>query len=134
MINAPKAPTPTPAPAIKGLAKQPTNQEQATKQAQEEVQYNAIRDLTIKPSIREGKVNFNKFLYKGTNITTNLPDPKIVTTLASKLANNIKASNADPPAASTSISIQIKAPAAKGAKRAASKYSIYSNFGSNNKE
>ena len=98
------------------------------------MQYDAIRDLTIRPSIREGKVNFDKFLYKGTNITTNLPDLKTVITLALKLANNIKASNINPPVASTSISIQIKAPAAKGAKRAASKYSIYSNFGSNNKE
>ena len=69
------------------------------------MQYDAIRDLTIRPNIREGKVNFDKFLYKGTNITTNLPDLKIVATLALKLANNIKASNADPPAASTSISI-----------------------------
>jgi len=98
------------------------------------VQYNAIRDLTIKPGIREGKVNFDEFLYKGTNITTNLPDPKTVVTLALKLANDIKASNADPLAASTSISIQIEAPAIKGAKRAASKYSIYSNFGSDNEE
>jgi hypothetical protein len=69
------------------------------------VQYNAIRDLTIKPSIRKGKVNFNKFLYKGTNITTNLPDPKTVATLVLELANDIKASNVNPPAASTSISI-----------------------------
>jgi len=98
------------------------------------VQYDAIRDLTIKLSIREGKVNFNKFLYKGTNTTTNLPDPKTVATLASKLANDIKASNIDPPVASTFISIQIKALAIKGAKRATSKHSIYSNFGSNNKE
>ena len=98
------------------------------------MQYDAIRDLTIKLSIREGKVNFNKFLYKRTNTTTNLPDPKTVATLASKLANDIKASNANPPAASTSINIQIEAPAAKGAKRAAFKYSIYSNFGSDNEE
>ena len=98
------------------------------------MQYNAIRDLTIKPSIREGKVNFNKFLYKGTNITTNLPDLKTVATLALKLANDIKASNVNPPAASTSISIQIEAPAAKGAKRAAFKYSVYFNFGFNDKE
>jgi len=98
------------------------------------VQYDAIRDLTIKPSIREGKVNFNKFLYKRTNTTTNLPDPKTVTTLALKLANNIEASNANPPAASTFIDIQIEAPAAKRAKRAASKHSIYSNFSFNNKE
>ena len=69
------------------------------------MQYNAIRDLTIKPSIREGKVNFDKFLYKGTNIATNLPDFKIVITLALKLANDIKASNINPPVASTSISI-----------------------------
>jgi len=98
------------------------------------VQYNAIRDLTIKPSIREGKVNFDKFLYKGTNITTNFPDPKTVATLALELANNIEASNANPPAASTFISIQIEAPAAKGAKRAAFKYNIYSNFGSDDKK
>ena len=98
------------------------------------MQYNAIRDLTIRPGIREGKVNFDKFLYKGTNITTNLPDLKTVATLALKLANDIKASNVNPPAASTSISIQIEAPAAKGAKRAAFKYSIYSNFGSDNEE
>ena len=69
------------------------------------MQYDTIRDLTIKLSIREGKVNFNKFLYKGTNTTTNLPDPKTVATLASKLANDIKASNVNPPAASTFISI-----------------------------
>jgi len=98
------------------------------------VQYNAIRDLTIKPGIREGKVNFDEFLYKGTNITTNLPDPKTVVTLALKLANDIKASNINPPAASTFISIQIEALAAKGAKRAAFKYSIYSNFSSDDKE
>jgi len=98
------------------------------------VQYDAIRDLTIKLSIREGKVNFNKFLYKGTNTTTNLPDPKTVATLALKLVNDIEASNADPPAASTSISIQIEAPAAKGAKRAAFKHGIYSNFGSDDEE
>jgi len=90
--------------------------------------------LTIRLSIKEGKVNFDKFLYKGTNITTNLPDPKTVATLALELANNIKASNVNPPAASTSISIQIEASAIKGAKRAAFKYSIYSNFGSDNKE
>jgi len=90
--------------------------------------------LTIKLSIREGKVNFDKFLYKGTNIATNLPDFKIVITLALELANNIKASNINPPAASTFISIQIEALAAKGAKRAASKYSIYSNFSSDDKE
>ena len=90
--------------------------------------------MTIRLSIKEGKVNFDKFLYKGTNITTNLPDPKTVATLALELANNIKASNVNPPAASTSISIQIEASAIKGAKRAAFKYSIYSNFGSDNKE
>jgi len=98
------------------------------------VQYDAIRDLTIRLSIREGKVNFDEFLYKGTNTTTNLPDPKTVATLASKLANDIKASNINPPAASTFISIQIEALAAKGAKRAAFKYSIYSNFSSDDKE
>jgi len=90
--------------------------------------------LTIKPNIKEGKVNFDKFLYKGTNITTNLPDLKTVITLVLELANNIKASNIDPPAASTSISIQIEASAAKGAKKAAFKYSIYSNFSSDDKE
>jgi hypothetical protein len=90
--------------------------------------------LTIRLSIKESKVNFDKFLYKGTNITTNLPDPKTVITLASKLANNIKASNVNPPAASTFINIQIEALATKGAKRAAFKHSIYSNFGSDNKE
>jgi len=98
------------------------------------VQYDAIRDLTIRLSIKENKVNFDKFLYKGTNITTNLPDLKIVATLALKLANNIKASNVNPPVASTFISIQIEALAAKGAKRAAFKYNIYSNFGSDDKE
>jgi len=90
--------------------------------------------LAIKLSIKEGKVNFDKFLYKGTNITNNLPDFKTVATLALKLANDIKASNADPPVASTSISIQIEAPAIKGAKRAAFKYSIYFNFSSDDKE
>ena len=90
--------------------------------------------MTIKLSIKEGKVNFDKFLYKGTNITTNLLDPKTVITLVLKLANNIKASNINPLAASTFISIQIEALAAKGAKRAASKYSIYSNFSSDDKE
>jgi hypothetical protein len=98
------------------------------------VQYDAIRDLTIRLSIREGKVNFDKFLYKRTNTTINLPDPKTVITLASKLADNIEASNIDPLAASTFISIQIEALAAKGAKRAAFKHGIYSNFGSNNEE
>ena len=90
--------------------------------------------MAIRLSIKEGKVNFDKFLYKGTNITTNLPDLKTVATLALKLANDIKASNINPPAASTFISIQIEALAAKGAKRAAFKYSIYSNFSSDNKE
>jgi hypothetical protein len=90
--------------------------------------------LTIKLSIKESKVNFDKFLYKRTNTTNNLLDPKTVITLALKLANNIKASNAGPLAASTFISIQIEAPAAKGAKRATSKHGIYSNFGSDNKE
>jgi len=61
--------------------------------------------LTIKLGIREGKVNFDKFLYKRTNITTNLLNPKTVATLALKLADNIKASNVNPPAASTFISI-----------------------------
>jgi hypothetical protein len=90
--------------------------------------------LTIKPSIKESKVNFDKFLYKGTNTTNNLPDPKTVATLASKLANDIKAGNISPLAASSFISIQIEAPAAKGAKKATSKHSIYSNFGSDDKE
>ena len=98
------------------------------------MQYDTIRDLTIKPNIREGKVNFDKFLYKRTNTTINLLNPKTVITLVLKLANNIKASNIDPLAASTFISIQIEAPAAKGAKRAAFKYSIYSNFSSDDKE
>ena len=98
------------------------------------MQYDTIRDLTIRLSIREGKVNFDKFLYKGTNTIIDLLNLKTVATLALKLADNIKASNVNPPAASTSISIQIEAPAAKGAKRAAFKYSIYSNFSSNNKE
>ena len=61
--------------------------------------------MTIKPNIKEGKVNFDKFLYKGTNIITNFPDPKTVVTLVLKLANDIEASNVNPPAASTSISI-----------------------------
>ena len=90
--------------------------------------------MTIRLSIKEGKVNFDKFLYKGTNIITNLPDLKTVITLALKLVDNIKASNVNPLAASTFISIQIEAPAAKGAKRATSKYNIYSNFGFNDKE
>jgi hypothetical protein len=90
--------------------------------------------LTIKLNIKESKVNFDKFLYKGTNITNNLLNLKIVTTLASKLANNIKANNISPPAASSFISIQIEALAAKGAKKAAFKYNIYSNFSFNNKK
>jgi len=90
--------------------------------------------LTIKLNIKEGKVNFDKFLYKGINITTNLLDLKTVATLALKLANNIEASNANPLAASTFISIQIEAPAIKGAKKAAFKYNIYSNFSSDDKE
>jgi len=88
--------------------------------------------LAIRFSIKEGKVNFDKFLYKGTNITTNLLDFKIVVTLALKLADNIKASNANPLAASTFISIQIEALAVKGAKRAAFKYNIYFDFSFNN--
>ena len=90
--------------------------------------------MTIRLNIKEGKVNFDKFLYKGTNIATNLLNPKTVITLVLKLANDIKASNINPPAASTFISIQIEALAAKGAKRAAFKYSIYSNFSSDDKE
>ena len=69
------------------------------------MQYNAIRDLTIRLNIKEGKVNFNKFLYKRTNITINFLDSKIVITVVLKLANNIKASNANSLVASTSISI-----------------------------
>ena len=69
------------------------------------MQYDAIRDLTIKLSIKESKVNFDEFLYKGTNIATNLPDPKTVATLVLELANDIEASNINPLAASTSISI-----------------------------
>ena len=61
--------------------------------------------MAIRFSIKEGKVNFDKFLYKGTNITNNLLNPKTVATLALKLANNIKASNANSLVASTSISI-----------------------------
>jgi hypothetical protein len=98
------------------------------------VQYDIIQDLTIKPGIEKSEVNFNKFLYKGTNTTNNLPDPKTVITLALELADNIEAGNIGPPAASSSISIQIEALAAKGAKRAASKHSIYSNFSSDDKE
>ena len=69
------------------------------------MQYDAIRDLTIKLSIKESKVNFDEFLYKGTNIITNLPDLKTVITLALKLVDNIKASNVNPLAASTFINI-----------------------------
>ena len=98
------------------------------------MQYNTIQDLTIKLSIKESKVNFNKFLYKGTNTTNNLLDLKTVATLVLKLANDIKASNTSPLITSSSISIQIEALAAKGAKKAAFKYNIYSNFGSNDKE
>jgi len=98
------------------------------------VQYDAIRDLIIKLSIKESKVNFNKFLCERTNTIINLPDLKTVATLVLELANDIKASNLNPPAASTFISIQIEAPAAKGAKRAAFKYSIYSNFDFNDEE
>jgi hypothetical protein len=90
--------------------------------------------LTIRLSIKESKVNFDKFLYKGTNITNNFPDLKTVITLALKLANDIEASNTGPLAASSFVSIQIEAPAAKGAKRAAFKYSIYSDFSSDDKE
>jgi hypothetical protein len=90
--------------------------------------------LAIKLGIKEGKVNFNKFLYKGTNITNNLLDPQTVITLALKLIDNIKASNSNPLIASTFINIQIKALAAKGAKRAAFKYSIHFNFSFNNKK
>ena len=90
--------------------------------------------MTIRLSIKESKVNFDKFLYKRTNIATNFLDFKTVITLVLKLANNIEASNVNPPVASTFISIQIEAPATKGAKRAAFKYGIYSNFGSDNKE
>ena len=61
--------------------------------------------MIIRLSIREGKVNFDKFLYKGTNIAINFLDLKIVITLALELANDIKASNIDPPAASTFINI-----------------------------
>jgi hypothetical protein len=71
--------------------------------------------LTIKLNIKESKVNFDKFLYKRTNITNNLPDLKTVITLALKLANDIKANNISPLVASSSISIQIEAPAIKGA-------------------
>ena len=90
--------------------------------------------MTIRPNIREGKVNFDKFLYKGTNTIIDLLNLKTVATLALKLADNIKASNVNPPAASTSISIQIEALAAKGAKRATFKYNIYFNFGSDDKK
>jgi len=69
------------------------------------VQYDTIWDLTIRLGIREGKVNFDKFLYEGINITTNLPDLKTVATLALELVNNIEASNINPPVASTFVSI-----------------------------
>jgi hypothetical protein len=69
------------------------------------VQYDAIRDLTIRLGIREGKVNFDEFLCEGINIATNLPDLKTVATLVLELADDIEASNVDPPAASTSVSI-----------------------------
>ena len=61
--------------------------------------------MTIKLSIKEGKFNFNKFLYKGTNIIINLLDFKTIAILVSKLANNIKANNINPLVASTFISI-----------------------------
>jgi hypothetical protein len=61
--------------------------------------------LTIRLSIEESEVNFDKFLYKGINTTNNFPDPKTVITLVLKLANNIKASNISPLAASSFISI-----------------------------
>ena len=61
--------------------------------------------MAIRLSIKEGKVNFDKFLYKGTNIANNLLNLKIVITLVLKLANNIKASNANPLVTSTFISI-----------------------------
>jgi hypothetical protein len=84
--------------------------------------------------MKKGKVNFNKFSYKGIDITNNLLNLKIVVTLALKLANYIEASNIDPLIASTFINIQIKALAVKGAKRATFKCNIYSNFSSNNKK
>ena len=90
--------------------------------------------MTIRPNIKESKVNFDKFLYKGINIANNLPDLKTVATLALELANDIEASNTGPLAASSFVNIQIEALAAKGAKRAAFKYSIYSNFSSDDKE
>jgi uncharacterized membrane protein len=61
--------------------------------------------LTIKLSIKESKVNFNKFLYKGTNIANNLLNPKTVITLALKLANDIKANNISPLIASFFVNI-----------------------------
>jgi hypothetical protein len=61
-------------------------------------------------------------------------DPKTVATLALELADNIKAGNTGPPAASSSIGIQIEAPAAKGAKRAAFEHGVYSDFGSDDEE
>jgi hypothetical protein len=63
--------------------------------------------------MKKGKVNFNKFSYKGIDITNNLLNLKIVVTLALKLANYIEASNIDPLIASTFINIQIKALAIK---------------------
>jgi hypothetical protein len=61
--------------------------------------------LIIRLSIKESKVNFDKFLYKGINITNNFPDFKTVITLVLKLINDIKASNIGPLAASSFISI-----------------------------
>jgi hypothetical protein len=61
--------------------------------------------LGIRLSIKKGKVNFDNFLYKRTDIANNLLNLKIIITLALKLANNIKANNADPLVASTFISI-----------------------------
>jgi hypothetical protein len=53
-------------------------------------------------SISKEEVNFNWFLYNKLNITTNLPDFKIVATLALKLANNIRTSSIkDSPVANT---------------------------------
>ena len=61
-------------------------------------------------SISKEEVNFNQFLYNKPNIAINLPDFKIVATLALKLANNIKTSSAkDPLIANTFTLIQIKA-------------------------
>jgi hypothetical protein len=61
--------------------------------------------LTIRLNIKESKVNFDKFLYKRTNIINNFLDSKIVITLVLKLANDIKASNISPLVASSFISI-----------------------------